>query len=139
MPDKEPFCIDIVFAGEPITKSNNLRMANGHVMIPTKFTRYEQDLALIAKVAMNKKRLVPTKCLVRVIIHYYHKSVKEKDLPNLPKTTADALNKIVYEDDSQIHEAHLYRHLDRLRPRVEIHVEEMEDSSWLSIKQSKKA
>jgi Holliday junction resolvase RusA-like endonuclease len=132
-----PFTVEFTFEGEPITKSNNTKCYRGRMVTAKKPAQYESDLSWYAKVVMSSKRLEPTKKLVRLTIHYYHQSVKKKDQPNLPKTTADALNRIVYEDDSQIHETHLYRHLDRQKPRVVIKVEEVEDMLWVTLKKSR--
>jgi Holliday junction resolvase RusA-like endonuclease len=43
-------------------------------------------------------------------------------LDNFNKLWQDALTGIVYEDDSQIAELHLYRDYDKARPRIEIEV-----------------
>lgn len=132
-----PFIVEFTFDGEPITKSNNTRWGKGRVFTAKKPAQYESDLSWYAKVVMSSKRLEPTKKLVRLTICYFQQSVKRKDQQNLLKTTADALNRIVYEDDSQVHEVHLYRHLDREKPRVVIKVEEVEDDLWVPLKKSK--
>ena len=66
----------------------------------------------------------------KIKLIYYYGCKRRKDLLNLPKTTCDALNKAVYEDDSQIHDARVIRRLDRDHPRVHIIVKEMRDKLW---------
>ena len=55
-------------------------------------------------------------------IHYFLGTKRRKDLPNLPKTTCDALTGQVYGDDCQIVAMNLYKHYDALNPRVIIEV-----------------
>jgi crossover junction endodeoxyribonuclease RusA len=53
-------------------------------------------------------------------VDFFFKTRRKRDLDNQNKIILDALTGIVYEDDSQIDELHLVRHLDTERPRVEI-------------------
>ena len=57
-------------------------------------------------------------------IHFYFKTKRRRDLDNQNKLILDALNGIVYEDDSQIAALHLYRHYDAKNPRIELTVDE---------------
>ncbi len=127
------FQIEFTFKGEPVTKSNNTMWWKGKMRIPTRIRKYEKALKEYAILHMQKKHLKPTKSIVKMIINYFYGSLRRKDLQNLPKTTADALNKVCYDDDFQVHELHLYRHLDKKNPRVEIRIEEMEDSLWQKV------
>lgn len=60
---------------------------------------------------------------VKMVVVFYLPDKRRRDLDNLFKTVSDALNKIVYHDDSQIRELHLYRDYDIINPRTEILVE----------------
>jgi Holliday junction resolvase RusA-like endonuclease len=124
--------IEIVFAGDPLTKSNDHKFFRGKVYIPKRIQNYEDNLGEHAKKCMRAQRVSLFKGLVKITIVYFYKTKRRKDLQNLPKTTCDALNGIVYKDDSQIHEMHLYKHLDRKNPRVCILIEEVSDASWES-------
>lgn len=124
------FKIDFEFLGEPLTKSNQAKWWRGHMHIPSHIRRYEQALHDFAKNIMQQVNKKPTNKLVRVKITYYLKSKRRKDLQNLPKTTMDALNAAVYIDDSQVHDLHIVKKLDRDNPRTRISVEEMSDPIW---------
>jgi len=130
MAKRKPWRIELIFFGEPLTKSNAHKFYRGKVYIPKKIKDYESSLKTFAKAVMKKEKRQPTKKLVKIKIVYYYGTKRRKDLLNLPKTTCDALNETVYKDDSQIHQASLKKKLDRDNPRVHIIVEEMRDSSW---------
>lgn len=67
------------------------------------------------------RRLGGTVC---VALHLYRPS-RRGDLDNRLKVMLDALQGIAYENDSQIEELHVFRHLDRKRPRVELQIWEI--------------
>ena len=100
--------------------------------IPAKIKKYEQALHDFAKKAMKRAKRRLTKKLVKVRIIYYLGTKRRKDLQNLPKTTMDALNGAVYKDDSQVHDLHIIKKLDRKNPRIRITIEEMSDAKWES-------
>ena len=47
------------------------------------------------------------------------------DLDNYLKALFDAIKGYVYVDDKQVYECHAYKDLDRLRPRVELVIDEL--------------
>ena len=63
---------------------------------------------------------------VRLTIHVYRPR-RVGDLDNYAKVVLDALNGIVWEDDKQIVELHMYRYEDKANPRLEILIEEIEE------------
>lgn len=124
--------LEFEFLGEPVTKSNEtfFNAKQKRVFHKTSTSKYEKELKAAALSYMQESESNILSGLVNITILYYMGSKRRKDLLNLPKTTCDALNEVVYNDDFQIHEAHLYRRLDRKRPRVRIIIEEMSDSEW---------
>lgn len=54
---------------------------------------------------------------------FYFGTKRKADLDNFNKLWQDALTGVVYEDDSQICELHLFRKYDKANPRIEIVVE----------------
>lgn len=58
-----------------------------------------------------------------VSVRFFFKTKRRRDLDNQNKLVLDALTDIVYEDDSQICELHLYRDYDAVHPRIEIELE----------------
>jgi len=130
MAKRKPWRVEIVFPGDPRTKSNSHFFSGGRVYIPKEIKAYEAALKDFGFKVMKTNKRKPTAKLVRFTATYYYGTKRTKDLLNLPKSSADAMNEVVYKDDFQIHEAHLYRHLDRKNPRVHIIIEEMSDKEW---------
>lgn len=61
---------------------------------------------------------------VKVSIWYWFPTKKRRDLLN-DKLTWDGLTDIIWEDDSQIVEAHIYKRYNKGKPRTKIIVEEL--------------
>jgi len=119
--------IKLTFPGEAISKSNstmarfNFKTKKSEVYIPEKFILYEELLRSMAieQMTLNNYRMFLDGPVV-MTINYYLSTKRKKDLPNLPKTTCDALNEVAYADDTQIVESHLYKYYDKVNPRVEV-------------------
>ena len=122
----------IVIEGEPISKSNatmsrfNWKTKKSEVYVPEKFLDYERLITQKIDEYLNNfpdiERPLFKLGPVQMNIHYFLGTKRRKDLPNLPKTTCDALTDQVYSDDSQIVAMSLYKHYDQASPRVVIEV-----------------
>lgn len=122
----------IVIEGEPISKSNatmsrfNWKTRKSEVYVPEKFLDYEKLITQKIDDYLNNfpgiERPLFKLGPVQMNIHYFLGTKRRKDLPNLPKTTCDALTGQVYSDDSQIVAMTLYKHYDNASPRVVIEV-----------------
>lgn len=130
MAKRRPWRVEFTYKGEPLTKSNAHKFYRGKVRIPKKIKDYEEGLKQYARKVMRRTKRRPTKSLVKVRITYYVGTTRTKDLQNLPKTTLDALNEIVYKDDKQVHELHIKKRLDRNNPRIHIVIQQTQDSNW---------
>ena len=114
--------IRITFLGEPLSKSNSHYFFKGKVYIPKEKVEYEKGLREAAAALLEAQGIEPLAGPVRMNIDYYLSSKRTKDLPNLPKTTCDALRGIAYDDDCLITRMSLAKYYDKERPRVEITV-----------------
>jgi Holliday junction resolvase RusA-like endonuclease len=116
--------IRLVHKGEPLTKSNAHYFFKGRVYIPPRIVNYEKELRETASKRMIELGLTsPISGPIKIIINYYLGSKRTKDLPNLPKTTCDALAGVVYDDDTLICDQRMKKFYDKKNPRVEIIVE----------------
>jgi Holliday junction resolvase RusA-like endonuclease len=127
---KKKWKVRFTHPGEPRTKSNSHYFFKGRMVIPKRVRDYEKSLKETAANYMKNSGKRPTTRLVKVKAIYYLGTKRRKDLQNLPKSTCDALEGVVFNDDSQIHKLQIEKKLDRKNPRVCITVELMSDTGW---------
>jgi Holliday junction resolvase RusA-like endonuclease len=112
----------LVFKGEPLTKANALsarqkRFSKLKFYIPERIKNYE---AALRDAAAESYKGPAYDLPIRLEITYYLGSKRRKDVGNLVKTTADALNQIFFHDDNNIVDLILAKKLDTENPRTEI-------------------
>lgn len=118
----------VEYLGEPYSKSNahllkyNWKLKHCQMTYPSYVMDYEQDLKEVAMKAAVDSGQEPLTTAIRMDIDYYLKSRKVKDLPNLPKTTCDALSGTFYKDDHYICEMRISKYYDVSNPRVVINL-----------------
>tara|TARA_Y100000310_G_scaffold217314_1_gene218386 strand:- start:3026 stop:3484 length:459 start_codon:yes stop_codon:yes gene_type:complete len=118
--------VEFAHPGEPISKSNAYKRGRGKSFYKdAKYVEYEETLQQAAIEAMGDNPPFEGPC--HITLRFYFKTYRRKDLTNMPKTACDALNDIVYLDDTQIVSAELEKLYDKENPRVEIIVEELPD------------
>jgi crossover junction endodeoxyribonuclease RusA len=90
---------------------------------------------LISKDGREYKSTVARECTLRhlkpfsgevAVTFTAYRPRKSGDLDNLQKSLFDALKGFAWHDDKQIVEIHAYRSDDKLRPRVEVEVTQIE-------------
>ena len=87
-----------------------------------KAVSYAELVTLQATTQCREQGWAPTSQPTAVTMRFFFPS-RAGDLSNRIKVVEDALNGIAWRDDKQTDEMHLFRKLDRARPRVEILVE----------------
>jgi Holliday junction resolvase RusA-like endonuclease len=88
---------------------------------------YQASVRMHALAARPRGPWLPTKASrYRVDVEAYLPDERRRDLDNIAKTILDALNGVLYLDDSQITTLLVATHVDRERPRVEVRVVELE-------------
>jgi len=120
--------LTFVVPGAPVGKERP-RLGKGHVYTPTKTTSYEHKVKVFALQAIRKHGswIVGTKLPVTLTLRVYFENARRQDLDNILKAAADAGNGLIWHDDSQIAELHVYRGYDAKRPRVEVAVDILDD------------
>lgn len=83
---------------------------------------YSELVATKAQLQCLNQGWRPTDQATAVTMRFFFPT-RAGDLSNRIKVVEDALNGIAWRDDKQTKEMHLFRELDRTRPRVEILVE----------------
>jgi Holliday junction resolvase RusA-like endonuclease len=81
----------------------------------------EQEAKVLAYLKVQYPRLVPVEGALSVSTDFYLSTTRTVDLDNLQKLIWDALQGVVFRNDSQIVESYARKHLSGI-PRTEISV-----------------
>ena len=116
--------------GEPVSKANSRQIVNNNktgkqmVIKSPKARAYERDARI--QVPFFDRLLDGP---LRATIHLYYRShrpdLDESIVLDVMQTRNDCPRGL-YNNDRQVREKHVYHHIDKLNPRAEIVVEEME-------------
>lgn len=98
-----------------------VRRGKGRLALSDEARAFRELVALIARPCIDS----PLEGSLAVTITLYRPR-RRGDIDNTTKATLDALNGIVWHDDKQIDELHIYRKLDREDPRAEVTIEQLE-------------
>jgi len=104
----------------PPSQNGYLRRGRGGVYQHPAAKAYKQAVALLLKTAVVTKFVKPHR--LTVTLHFFRPRAIG-DLDNVLKLPFDALNGVLWEDDSQVEEIHAFRLEDKSNPRVEIEVQ----------------
>ncbi len=112
----------------PYPPTTNLiyRMMRGHTRLTDIGHAYKETIAACALKAGWEYVETLTPCfqdhdLVGVVLHVYRPR-KIGDIDNVVKLILDGMQNVTYANDKQVIELHIYRHDDKLNPRVEVQV-----------------
>lgn len=116
--------IDFVVEGPPVGKQRAIVTKRG-AFTPAKTRAYERLVGNEARFALLEaaKEHWPFDAHYSLTCRIYMQDERRRDIDNVGKAVSDALNGVAYDDDSQVHEVHLYRYLSREHPRVEVALE----------------
>lgn len=101
----------------PISANRYWRTFRNRTVVSAEAKTYKTAVGWIARAAVDEPITQP----ITITLHWF-RPAKRGDVDNAIKVTLDALNGIVYADDSQVVELHAYRHDDKHNPRVEVEV-----------------
>jgi crossover junction endodeoxyribonuclease RusA len=123
-------------SGEPIrltlpyppSSNRYWRYVGGHPTLSADAKAYRTACGWAAKQQISLDVLWPEVEFIAgpmaVTLHFYRPQ-KTGDLDNRIKQCLDALNGVIWTDDSLIVEIHAYRHDDKANPRVEVEITEI--------------
>lgn len=97
------------------------RSCRGRVFLSAEAKAYKNTVAALAA----SRGLQPLQGAIVLKVDIYRER-RSGDLDNRLKAIQDALNKIAFDDDSQIVEIHARRFEDKKNPRVEVEVTEVQ-------------
>lgn len=107
----------LILEGKPVSVN---QLYSGRRFLTERGRVTKQDYYIQAKKQYQGKWLEGD---LKVSMTVYFRSKASSDIDNVCKATLDSLSKILWKDDRQIVELHLYKRQDKLRPRIEIAVE----------------
>lgn len=97
--------------------------------MPAKFSKYKEAFLDAVKQQMPSGF---TPCIepVMIKVRYSYGTKRRKDLPNAGKLEFDALNGIVYEDDSQIFKIESEKTYNKEAPGIELEIYRYPEANW---------
>lgn len=104
--------------GRPVPKQS-FRYAHGGGYTPQHVKAWQERVGYAAR---YEYKLAPYRGAVVVRLEFWMPNRRRRDLDNLSKAVLDALNGIVWHDDTQVEALHLYKFVDGDDPRVVVHV-----------------
>ena len=110
--------------GVPRPKERPRKGASGKFYTPAATRSYEGLVRFFAAAAA-KGCPFPTSTRLAVSLSVYWPDQRRRDIDNAAKAILDACNGILWMDDSQVDELHVYRLHDAARPRVDVTVREI--------------
>lgn len=118
--------LDLVVRGDPVAKARARVTKSGGAFTPRRTAQAEAVLATVVRSAMAGRQ--PVAGPVGIAVQFYCATRRRADGDNLLKLVTDALNRIAYEDDSQILEwfARVHRGVGVQEARTEIFLWSME-------------
>lgn len=115
--------IHFTVLGEPVSKERP-RFSRGGVYTPTKTAHAENAVALAFNLAAPRHVPVADRAF-KVTMTFHTGNRRRCDLDNLSKLVMDALNKVAFADDSQVHSMSALRAFcDPAEARTEVTVED---------------
>ena len=119
MRDRVSFTVE----GNPIPKGRPRVTRKGHAYTPRRTREWEECVGWQARMAWEGP---PVTGPLKLTMHFYRATAHRVDVDNMVKAVKDALNGIVYEDDSQVMVLTATKAIDRAAPRVTVIVEGLE-------------
>lgn len=117
--------IKFVVEVEPLPQPRP-RFSRGRCFQPKVITEYKAQIAQAAQSAMKDKEPMTGAISMSIKLYRKYKSTSRRfgDFDNHGKAVCDALNGVVYLDDSQIVKCTVEKYTDKENPRVEVQIEE---------------
>lgn len=118
--------INFTVEGEPIPQARP-RFSKFGAYEPKRNTEYKKQVAQSARAVMGEREPMSGAVSMKIRLYRKFQAVSRRfgDWDNLGKAICDALNKIVYADDSQIIRCTVEKYTDKNFPRAEIEISEL--------------
>lgn len=81
---------------------------------------YKRIIEDILSIFMIDKKVITGDC--SVTLEFYHNNKRKNDVDNFAKPILDFMSDIIYVDDKQVIELHIYKKYDKENPRIVIKI-----------------
>jgi len=136
MNEEKKLLVKLVVEGEPLSPVNNYQAgliggkrgskAKAIMFMPKRHKDYKNNFVEEIKKQIPQELMdSPSEKDIFINAHFYMGTRRRKDLPNMGKLEYDALNGLVYRDDSQIVSINSRKTIRDPRPRVELEIYEL--------------
>lgn len=122
--------LEFTVPGEPVSKLRARAGRGGRFYTPKKTVDYETRVKAHARGAMivaGMKSHMEGPLFLRCVFYTSRKVTSKPDLDNLVKCVKDAMNQVVYDDDSQVVWLHAWKQQDPSFERTKVKVCTMEE------------
>ena len=102
----------------PPSANRYWRNVDGIMRVSEQARKYKQEVRNI----LNTERIEEDRTSALAVTIHMYRPTKTGDVDNYAKVALDSMQGQLYKNDSQIIELHVYRHDDKLNPRLEITV-----------------
>lgn len=117
--------LEFAVPGQPVPWQRVMR-GKGRAWVPERTKSYKLDVATEASCAIAKLRRNEhwnPEALYRVEVIAYFADARKRDGDNVLKSVLDALNGVVWRDDSQAMRLTVEKRIDKANPRAEVFIE----------------
>lgn len=108
--------------GEPTPSQMPTLLPNGQILVDKRVAKYQKNVALLARLAAMRAQWTnpAAETPLELTARFYVGNARTVDGDNLLKAAADSLKRVVFPDDKQIMNYHIYKRIDRAKPRTEV-------------------
>ena len=107
--------------GNPVPKQSTRFDGRGHAHTDPRVKAWQDIVSLRAKEAMQTREIIKGQVAVRLV--FVLKTHRPMDCDNLSKGVLDAIKNIVFEDDSEVFNLHIVKHvIPKANPGVMVEV-----------------
>lgn len=116
--------LEFTVNGPPKPWQRRLATKSGRAVKPEATRRYQRYVGYAAFVVRHAcAPQWPLDARYCLTVHAYFGDKRVRDIDNVSKNVMDALNGVLWDDDSQVDKLVVERHLDREEPRAVVAVE----------------
>jgi len=112
--------------GHTISKSNSYRIAGSRMYKTKMCAQWERVVSGIASMAPDCPQ-EPSSGSIYIEARFYFQDGRRRDIDGPLKSLLDAMNGVIYNDDSQIVKLVVEKFIDRQNPRTEVEIIILED------------